>query len=58
MQWSYSDTNRAGDHIWWVSDIRKFAAHYPGWALTYSLERTIEEIYRRDDGTHRQARDH
>ena len=45
LQWSYSDTNRAGDHIWWVSDIRRFAAHYPEWALSYSLERTIEEIH-------------
>jgi CDP-paratose 2-epimerase len=45
MAWSYSDVNRAGDHIWWVSDIRKFARHYPGWALTYSLERTLEEIH-------------
>jgi CDP-paratose 2-epimerase len=45
MQWSYSDTNRAGDHIWWVSDIRRFSTHYPGWALTYSLERTIGEIH-------------
>ena len=34
LQWSYSDTNRAGDHIWWVSDIRRFAAHYPEWALS------------------------
>jgi CDP-paratose 2-epimerase len=45
LTWSYSDANRAGDHIWWVSDIRKFAAHYPGWALTYTLERTIAEIH-------------
>jgi CDP-paratose 2-epimerase len=45
MEWSYSDVNRAGDHVWWVSDIRKFAGHYPGWALTYSLERTLEEIH-------------
>jgi CDP-paratose 2-epimerase len=45
MQWSYSDTNRAGDHIWWVSDIRRFAGHYPEWALTYTLDRTIEEIH-------------
>jgi CDP-paratose 2-epimerase len=45
MQWSYSDTNRAGDHIWWVSDIRRFSTHYPGWGLTYSLERTIGEIH-------------
>jgi hypothetical protein len=24
LQWSYDDTNRIGDHIWWISDIRKF----------------------------------
>ncbi len=46
MQWSYAEANRAGDHIWWVSDIRKFEHHYPGWRLTYTLERLIEEIYR------------
>ncbi len=45
LKWSYSDTNRAGDHIWWVSDIRRFAGHYPEWSLTYSLQRTIEEIH-------------
>ena len=45
LQWSYNDVNRAGDHIWWVSDIRKFSSHYPGWSLTYSLERTLEEIH-------------
>ena len=44
MEWTYNDISRAGDHIWWVSDIRKFTAHYPDWTLTYSLERTIEEI--------------
>src|SRR5438132_1137689 len=27
MQWSYSEANRAGDHIWWISDIRRFQAH-------------------------------
>jgi CDP-paratose 2-epimerase len=45
MAWTYSDVNRAGDHIWWVSDIRRFASHYPAWTLTYSLERTIDEIH-------------
>jgi CDP-paratose 2-epimerase len=44
MAWSYRDDNRAGDHIWWVSDIRKFGSHYPGWTLTYTLERTMAEI--------------
>jgi CDP-paratose 2-epimerase len=45
VQWTYSPVSRAGDHIWWVSDIRKFATHYPDWRLTYSLERTLEEIH-------------
>jgi CDP-paratose 2-epimerase len=45
LPWSYSDTNRAGDHIWWVSDIRKFQQHYPGWNITYTLDRLIEEIH-------------
>src|SRR5437773_8918385 len=23
LTWSYEETNRAGDHIWWISDVRK-----------------------------------
>lgn len=46
MRWSYSETNRSGDHIWYVSDIRKFRMHYPDWNLTFTLERLVEAIYR------------
>jgi CDP-paratose 2-epimerase len=45
LSWSYSDLNRSGDHIWWVSDIRRFREDYPGWNLTYSFDRLIQEIY-------------
>ena len=45
MRWSYSENNRIGDHIWWISDIRKMQAHYPDWSLTYNIERIIAEIY-------------
>ncbi|HEV3061180.1 MAG TPA: NAD-dependent epimerase/dehydratase family protein [Vicinamibacterales bacterium] len=45
MQWSYSDANRSGDHVWWVTDLRKFQTHYPGWTLTCSLDGLVEEIY-------------
>ncbi len=45
MRWTYTDDNRSGDHIWWVSDIRKFASHYPGWTLTYTLDRLMEDIH-------------
>jgi CDP-paratose 2-epimerase len=45
MQWIYDDSSRSGDHIWWVSDIRKFRDHYPGWKLTRTLDELLEEIY-------------
>ena len=45
MRWSYSDDNRAGDHIWWISDVRRFRAHYPDWDYRYDLEATMAEIH-------------
>jgi CDP-paratose 2-epimerase len=44
MQYTYSDTNRIGDHICYYSDLRKMKAHYPEWDITKSLKQTIEEI--------------
>lgn len=44
LTWQYNDTNRAGDHIWWVGDLRRFMSHYPGWKIEYDLERTLQEI--------------
>ena len=35
LNWSYVETNRIGDHIWWISDVGKFKSHYPDWELTY-----------------------
>jgi CDP-paratose 2-epimerase len=45
MSWSYSETNRIGDHIWWISDVRKFQSHYPGWRYQYDLEQTLVQIH-------------
>lgn len=45
LQWKYSETNRTGDHIWWISDVGKFANHYPEWRLTYDVPRICREIY-------------
>ena len=42
---TYSDVNRVGDHIWWISDLTRFESHYPGWRLEYSIERILTEIY-------------
>jgi CDP-paratose 2-epimerase len=43
---SYNDQSRAGDHIWWISDTSKFEKDYPKWRQSYTLEKTLEEIYR------------
>lgn len=44
MNYTYSDKNRAGDHICYYSDLRKMKAHYPAWALTKSLDDIFTEI--------------
>ena len=46
LQRSYSDKPRAGDHIWYVSDVTKFRSHYPEWRYEYDLRATVEDIYR------------
>jgi CDP-paratose 2-epimerase len=45
LNWSYVDSNRNGDHIWWIGDIRKFKKHYPDWDLNYTIRDMLEEIY-------------
>jgi CDP-paratose 2-epimerase len=45
LNWTYSAQNRAGDHIWWISNISKFQQHYPGWKLEYDVPRILSEIY-------------
>ena len=44
MSYSYTDENRIGDHIWYVSDVNKFKAHYPSWNYKYNLEDILVEI--------------
>lgn len=44
MNWTYRDEARTGDHIWWISDVRRFQSHYPGWRLTCDLRTTMAEI--------------
>jgi CDP-paratose 2-epimerase len=45
LQWSYTDTNRIGDHIWWIGSNSRFESHHPGWQLEYGVERILREIY-------------
>lgn len=45
LQWEYAEDNRAGDHIWWVSDCGKFESDYPNWKLQYDVPEILQEIY-------------
>jgi CDP-paratose 2-epimerase len=45
LEWSYVEDNRIGDHIWWISDVKKFQRHYPNWKYRYDLTGILREIY-------------
>lgn len=45
MLWEYVEQNRSGDHICYISDLRKMKAHYPSWDITKSLDDIFQEIY-------------
>jgi len=40
----YQDANRVGDHIWYISDTKKFKEHYPSWKQKYDTKKIIEEL--------------
>ncbi|HEY8965709.1 MAG TPA: NAD-dependent epimerase/dehydratase family protein [Candidatus Methylacidiphilales bacterium] len=42
---TYVEDNRIGDHIWYISDVRKFQGHYPGWKYRYDIRGILEEIH-------------
>ena len=45
FNFKYSDKNRIGDHIWYISDLNKFKEHYPNWELKYSIEDILNQIF-------------
>ena len=40
----YQKTNRVGDHIWYISDTKKFKKHFPNWKQEYDTKKIIEEL--------------
>ena len=45
MNYQYSEINRIGDHIWWISDVSKFQKHYPEWTWKYNIQDILQQIY-------------
>jgi CDP-paratose 2-epimerase len=47
LNYNISETNRNGDHIWWLSDVSKFKSHYPEWYYKYNLQDILKQIIER-----------
>jgi CDP-paratose 2-epimerase len=50
LAWTYNEQNRIGDHVCYISDLRKLRAHYPRWSITRSLPTIIREMVRAEQG--------
>lgn len=45
LNYSYADTPRSGDHIWYISSLQRFQDDYPNWHWKYDLRTTLVEMY-------------
>lgn len=45
MDYEYKDKNREGDHICYITDVKKAKSHYPNWSVTKNLTMIFHEIY-------------
>ena len=44
LDWHYVEEARKGDHVCYISNLRKFQTHYPNWKVTRGLDVTLEEM--------------
>ena len=42
--YTMSDNNRKGDHVWYVSDCSKFERDYPEWRQKYNIDDIINDL--------------
>ena len=45
LDWTYAEQNRVGDHIWWIGSNARFAADYPGWAVTRDVPAILRDMH-------------
>lgn len=45
MNITYTQENRIGDHIWWISDVSKFKNHYPDWQWKFGIHDILTQIF-------------
>ena len=44
ISWIYQEQTRKGDHICYISNLRKFKSPYPGWRVTRDLQAILKEM--------------
>jgi len=44
LNWKYVEEARKGDHICYISDLRKLQSHYPNWKISKDLDTIFQEI--------------
>lgn len=47
LRYQHQAANRIGDHICYISDLRKVRSHFPGWQMEYDLPKIVSEILER-----------
>lgn len=45
LDWTCRDEARTGDHIWWLSDMSRFFADFPGYDLTMDIDAIVRDIH-------------
>ncbi len=44
LEWEYVDEARRGDHICYISDLRRLRSDYPEWEVAVSLDEILEDL--------------
>lgn len=50
LNWTYAETNRIGDHVWWISDVSKFRRDFPQWDYQHTLRDILLQIFKTHTG--------
>lgn len=56
LAWKYVEQPRKGDHICYISNLKKFQSHYPNWEVTVGLDEIFEQMIRAQERQLRAAR--
>jgi CDP-paratose 2-epimerase len=52
LNWKYVEEARKGDHICYISDLRKLQSHYPKWSISKNLDSIFKEIIAAQSAEH------